>query len=378
MAAPPCIDADVVVLGAGPAGCALALNLAPFQRVLLVDKGEMQGETQGVRIGESLPAAAGRLLRDMGLHDAFLQQAHLPCYVNRSDWGGNGGFEQDAIRNLDGHGWHLDRARFDGWLLAVAQARGAALLRQTRLLAVQRPHDSAQPWRLAVERMGKPLQLSARCVVDASGRNSLLAKQLGSQRIASGKLVCGWLIGRDRVDAGGASDLYAEADGWWYTSPLPARLRLLAFYTDADLPAAAAAHSRAGMLARLPGVPGLLCYLEQQGFCADGRHGFCAAHGAVLDRYCGRGWLAVGDAALSFDPLSAQGLFNALFTGLAGAEAAQRHLQGDQQALPGYQDQLHAIERAYASHLDASYRQEQRWPQRPFWQRRQARLCATQ
>ena len=131
-------------------------------------------------------------------------------------------------------------------------------------------------------------------------------------------------------------------------------------------------------LARLPGVPGLPCYLEQQGFCADGRHGFCAAHGAVLDRYCGRGWLAVGDAALSFDPLSAQGLFNALFTGLAGAEAAQRHLQGDQQALPGYQDQLHAIERAYASHLDASYRQEQRWPQRLFWQRRQARLCATQ
>ena len=372
MAEASCIEADVVVLGAGPAGCALTLNLAPFQRVLLVDK----GAAQDVRIGESLPAAAARLLRDMGLYDDFLRQGHLPCHVSRSAWGGDALFEQDAIRNLDGHGWHLDRARFDAWLLAVAQARGAALLHQTRLLAVERTHDSA-PWRLDVERMGRPLQLAARCVVDASGRNSSLAKQLGSRRIASGKLVCGWLVGRDRIDAGGASDLHVEADGWWYTSPLPDGARLLAFYTDADLPAAAAAHSRAGMLARLPGVPGLLSHLDQHGFCAGGSDGFCAAHGAVLDRACGAGWLAVGDAAISFDPLSAQGLFNALYTGLAGAEAAQRHLQGDQDALPGYQQQLRSIERAYASHLDACYRQEQRWPERPFWRRRQAQLCIT-
>lgn len=369
MAAPPRIEADVVVLGAGPAGSALALNLAPFQRVLLVDK----GEAPGLRIGESLPAAAGRLLRDMGLHDAFLRQGHLPCHVSRSAWGGAAVFEQDAMRNLDGHGWHLDRARFDAWLLETAQARGAALLRQTRLLALRAPSAPAAPWRLDVERNGRPLQLAARCVVDASGRNSSLAKQLGARRIANGKLVCGWLLGRDRIDGGGASDLHVEPDGWWYTSPLPGGARLVAFYTDADLPAAAAAHSGDGMLARLPGVPGLLSCLEQAGFQADGRHGFCAAHGAVLERVCGPGWLAVGDAALSFDPLSAQGLFNALFTGLAGAEAAQRHLQGDADALPGYQQQLHAIERAYAGHLDACYRQEQRWPQQPFWRRRHAR-----
>jgi flavin-dependent dehydrogenase len=35
----PWIDADIVVLGAGPAGCTLALNLAPFKRVLVLDKG---------------------------------------------------------------------------------------------------------------------------------------------------------------------------------------------------------------------------------------------------------------------------------------------------------------------------------------------------
>ncbi|UMR29415.1 FAD-dependent monooxygenase [Massilia sp. MB5] len=69
------LQADVLVLGGGPAGSTAALNLAPHARVLLADKRVATGS----RIGESLPAAAGRLLRDMGLEPAFLAQGHLPC-----------------------------------------------------------------------------------------------------------------------------------------------------------------------------------------------------------------------------------------------------------------------------------------------------------
>ena len=32
------------------------------------------------------------------------------------------------MRDPDGHGWHLDRARFDAWLRHTAVARGAMLL----------------------------------------------------------------------------------------------------------------------------------------------------------------------------------------------------------------------------------------------------------
>jgi 2-polyprenyl-6-methoxyphenol hydroxylase-like FAD-dependent oxidoreductase len=111
--------------------------------------------------------------------------------------------------------------------------------------------------------------------------------------------------------------------------------------------------------------------LDRAGFGPAGGAGFCAAHSTTLLPPASPGWLAVGDAALGFDPLSSQGLFNALYTGLAGAAAADRHLHGDATALPDYAARLRPIGDAYRSHLRAWYGAERRWSQQPFWQRRQ-------
>ena len=75
--------ADVLVVGAGPAGTIAALNLAPRRRVLLVER----DRAVGARIGEALAPAARRLLADMGLLDSFAAQGHAPCHANRSIWG---------------------------------------------------------------------------------------------------------------------------------------------------------------------------------------------------------------------------------------------------------------------------------------------------
>jgi 2-polyprenyl-6-methoxyphenol hydroxylase-like FAD-dependent oxidoreductase len=112
---------EVLVVGAGPAGATAALNLAPTRSVCLVD----QRMEISPRIGESLPPAARRLLTDMGLFPDFLAQGHAPCYGNRAAWGSAELHETDFLGDLDGHGWHLDRTRFDAWL-------------ESRLVAVQR------------------------------------------------------------------------------------------------------------------------------------------------------------------------------------------------------------------------------------------------
>ncbi|RMQ50438.1 hypothetical protein ALQ04_02894 [Pseudomonas cichorii] len=359
------LKADVLVLGSGPAACSLALNLAPFHNVLMVDK----GEGKGLSVGESLPAAAGRLFRDMGLLDEFLQQNHAPCLASRGAWGSHQSWDQHAMRNLDGHGWHLDRRLFDAWLLQVAQKRGAALLQKTRLVNIHEPSGDT-PWRLEFERAGQRLTVDTRFVIDATGRSSAFARLLGYKRLIKDKLVCGWVFGEDRIE-GGISELHAEAGGWWYTSPLPGNRRLLSFYTDADLDTAGSAYSSEGLLARLQNVPELRSNLASHGFTASEQHGFCAAHTAMLEQVAGENWLAVGDAALSFDPLSAQGLFNALYTGLAGAQATHLQLQGDGEALSLYQAELQRIESAYMAHIQAWYHEESRWQDQPFWQRRQ-------
>ena len=103
---------------------------------------------------------------------------------------------------------------------------------------------------------------------------------------------------------------------------------------------------------------------------SDAVGGYCAAHGAWLDRPSGAGWIAIGDAALSFDPLAAQGLFNALYTGLAAAEACDRTLEGDPDAFLEIDDEHANIAQTYRAHLAAWYAIETRWPDSLFWMRR--------
>jgi flavin-dependent dehydrogenase len=354
-------DYDVVIVGAGSAGATAALNLAPFRRVLLVDR----WPGPRVRIGESLPGAARRLLIDMGLWTGFAADGHAPRHAHRGVWGEASPVERDALADPDGHGWHLDRARFEGRLRATAVARGAILLAPARPLALARDGDG---WRLRLEVGGQVLDLGARLIVDAAGRASRLLSGLGPRRAADDRLVCAWL--RARADLpDGVTQIEVEAGGWWYAAPLPHGEAVLAFHTDADLPQARLVRDRAALLERARSLPMLGGALASAGW-DDAGAGYCAAHGATLSPPAGPDWIAVGDAALAFDPLSSQGLFNALYTGLAGAETADRLLSGEAGAAAEYVDDLDRVRQTYVRHLAAWYGLERRWPGAPFWARR--------
>jgi flavin-dependent dehydrogenase len=151
---------------------------------------------------------------------------------------------------------------------------------------------------------------------------------------------------------------------------MPRGRRLSAFFTDADLSAASDARSASRLMTRAAGVPGISELLTGRDISAAEEHGFCAAHGMFLSAASGDGWLAVGDAALAFDPLSSQGLFNALYTGLAGAEVLHRHLHGDGAALEDYRSELKRIQDTYTAHRVTWYGMERRWPDALFWRRR--------
>jgi flavin-dependent dehydrogenase len=359
------LEADVVVAGAGPAGATLALNLAPFWRVLAVDR--HAGAPRPV--GESLAPAARRLLRDMRLWDAFLAEGHAPSHGSCSIWGGPAPIESSALRDLDGPGWHLDRRRFDAWLRSVADARGAAVLRPADIKYITR---TPAGWNLNLALGDRRMAVNTRFLVDAAGRGAPLARRLGARRVVADRLTCRWLHGYDRAGRqGGVGFVAAEAEGWWYTAPLSHNRRVLAFYTDADLPAAGAVRRDAAVLRRAERVPSLTEVLGASGFVPDAEGGgFCAAHSTTLEPSMGDGWVAIGDAALGFDPLSARGLFHALYTGLAAAEAIDRLLAGEINALQAYQSQVAAVARTYRAELLGWYGLERRWTEQPFWRRR--------
>jgi flavin-dependent dehydrogenase len=358
------IRADVLILGAGPAGAAAALNLAPTRQVVLVERWAQATP----RIGEALPPAAGRLLADMGLFEDFARQGYMPCYGNRALWGAETVLETDFLRDPDGHGWHLDRARFDTWLRRIAVARGALLLTPARLVAIQR---SGEGWQVRIATVQGEVDLAIGFVIDAAGRAASLARRLATRRRVSDRLVCGWVHGWARPIRRGAGLTTVEAveDGWWYTTPIPEGRRALAFLTDADLPAARIAHDRTRLVRCAATTREIGAIIAESQFVPTGG-GFTAAHSSLLLPAAGERWLAAGDASMSFDPLAAQGLLHALFTGLAAAEVADDCLSGSGDAVPRYRNLICGIQQAYRRHLDFCYASESRWPKAPFWQRR--------
>jgi len=346
---------DVLIAGGGPAGAVAAHVLARAGRLTMLVDDARPGRR---RVGESLPGAARPLLRDLGLLGVLERGPHLQSAGNLSAWGSDELVATDFIRDPHGPGWHLDRARFDADLRAAAREAGAEL----RAARVRSAVPSAAGW--SVELSGG--RVVAAWLIDATGRRAAVARGQGARRRRDDRLValCAWA---SADDADTRTLMEATADGWWYTALVPGGARVAALHVDADTAATLrgapdAWPARLGrtthVSARLSGSRWLSPVTGQE------------ACGARLDRFTGPGWLAVGDAALSFDPLSSQGIFTALYTGMNGARAVDAALSGSADALDAYTADVERVRAAYLRHHHAYYRVERRWPHEPFWAKR--------
>ena len=363
------VNASIVVVGGGPSGSAAALTLARGRhRVLLLE----EGPAPGFKVGEGLPPAARPLLRDLGLLENMLAEGHLPSPANASAWGSPRLHTQDFLFGLQGRGWHLDRARFDASLREAAAREGVEVRLGTRLLAAERTREG---WHLRLASGEGTEELACAWLVDATGRRSAIARRQGATRLHADGLIAFFARfgpGAATTDRDGRTWVESVPEGWWYTARVPSGERVVAFLTDADLVDRARLLSEEGFLSALDETTHLRALLSPQGAVLRERPRGADAASARLDHFVGPGWLAAGDAALSFDPLSSQGITTALHSGMSAGRALGAHLAGEHQALEAYAAHLEAIHAAYGRHRAAFYGGERRWAHRPFWARRHA------
>ncbi|GCE00249.1 tryptophan 7-halogenase [Embleya hyalina] len=360
---------EVIVAGGGPAGASAAITLARAGRsVLLADAG-----SGPPAIGEALPAAAGRLLADLGVAEHVPGPGHLPCHATVSAWGSAHPATVSSIVDPYGSGRHLDRALFDARLREGARAAGAEVAEHTRVGVPTRRPDGR--WAVPLRRGDRHEVAVCDRLVDATGRRASIATGVGGAHRRTRDALIALHLTLPDVPASytDASTLVESApDGWWYTALVPGDRLLLAYFTDADAPTLGPGRDVA-FRAHLAETTHTAARVAAVPFPRDPAPRRAPAHSAHLDRVFGDGWIAVGDAAAAFDPLSSQGILTALYTGLTAAEALDASLSGHPNALAVYRDRITSVLSAYHRNHHDAYTAERRWPDHPFWRRRHAR-----
>lgn len=358
---------NVLIVGGGPAGAAVAIALARRGlRPVVLEAGT--GPT--LKVGESLPPGAGPLIDALGLTAGMHRAGQLRAHGNRFLWGSKTPAERDFIFGVHGAGWRLDRLAFEAALSAEAIEAGADWRFGRRVVASSR--DPGGSWRLEVESPDGMQTCEADVVVDATGRAARCARMLGARRIRYDRLI-GVAVHFERC-ASGNDDSFtlveAVAGGWWYSALLPGDKLVAVYMTDGDLIDAGATRTIAGWRALSCAAAHTARRLSDAGGAATTAPRVVPADTSRLTSVAGEGWIAVGDAAVAYDPLASHGITMALGGGLHAADAIADYLEGRADALRRYAS---LIDRAFARYLfmlEEQYSEERRWLEEPFWQRR--------
>ena len=305
---------EVVVLGAGPAGCAAAALLARrSHRVALV----APERPPAPELAESVPPSARRILEELGFLDAVREAGLHPNRGNTAWWSGGEArveaFPEDRI------GVHTDRARLERTLRSAADRAGAHDLGP---LTARGATEIDGGWRIrCTDEGGEEHVLHAAWVVDATGRHGLLARREG--RVPDRATTTVALVRRYRRE-GGWSDAYrghtlveSYPDGWAWSLPLSEEVRCFTVMIDQRETPLTGTGVAAMLEAELGRAPHLHALLE--GAAPVGSAWACPASLYASDRYARRGLVLAGDAGSFIDPLSSFGVKKALSSGwLAG------------------------------------------------------------
>ncbi len=356
---------DVLVIGGGLAGCAAAISL------------QRQGFQTGVverfsqprwKPGESLPGVSWKLLNDLGISDYLPENLILPVYANEACWETDEVSIHRFVQDPSGHGWRIDRAGLECAAQRAAVQSGSRVIKGQIISRLQ--YDKGT-W--TGELNGE--MISAGWLIDASGRSRHIARRQGAVVLQNDRQMAIAMCMRSETRRDRDANTFIEAveEGWFYTALLPDGRRVVVLHTDPDLPAYAGAKTLRGFLCELKKTVHLSVMLDQHEYQNCTLPQAVAAGSSRLNKLYGCGWLAVGDAAVSFDPVSAQGMHTALYTGLRGAQHLGSQLQQDESGLEHYAMRIDDIYQTHLRHRQLSVDLVRRWPDSNYWKRRWSR-----
>jgi 2-polyprenyl-6-methoxyphenol hydroxylase-like FAD-dependent oxidoreductase len=348
---------NILIIGAGPAGNAAAVFLAQAGiSATVVDRDDIAApNSTAYKEGESLTPHAKTVLEQLGIWASFQAAGHLKCYSNRSYWNSDQPAFTDFISQPPGYGWHLDRVTFERQLIDRARESGAHFRPKTKLKSA---NFDGRKWEVYLEFAdGLTETASYDFIIDASGRNSWLARQLGVERMIENRQLAlvAWLQTAKPL-AEASSLIETTPDGWWYSAQIPGDRMATAFFCQPNKAQRALWQTPDGWRDILAAAPHTELRIREGKGTWLTSPTFVTADSGILSQTCGPGWIAVGDAAMTYDPISSHGILMALVGARDAVKAIRAFYLGDIKALAQYDEVMSGAFHAYVKERQKFYR----------------------
>jgi 2-polyprenyl-6-methoxyphenol hydroxylase-like FAD-dependent oxidoreductase len=350
---------DACVVGGGPAGAVAALRLAQLgHRVGLVERASFPRS----HVGESLTSRVWTLLDVLGLRESFLKEDFLRSEEILVRWDNLETERLLAVENAAG--LTVNRGKFDMLLLKAAETAGVRIIRPAQACVATWGESL---WRLEVKADTESRCISAKYLVDATGRRSFMP---GARLSTSPPTLalCGYLRAPARREP---TRIEAVPDGWCWGASVPGKLLSTMVFVD---PSTLRPRRTAGLeefwrsqlakaalfvgVSRLPLVQPIVAYDATTAFATDS---------------IGTNFVRVGEASFSLDPLSSTGVEKAMQTGCNAAVVVHTMiLRPDRRELcmRFYRERQRQTVSAHAGWSADFYSKVVRYGEFPFWRAR--------
>lgn len=357
------METEVIIAGKGIAALVVSLLLKrkgiPH---LLLNRSTARKQ---LAVGETLPPSALPLLQSLGLLDLFEGNSLHKTRGYHSAWGSRAITDHNFFFHSPfQHGLKINKQSLEEELEDLTSSEN--ILRFEKLTAI---HLADQGVTVELQNDRGPMTLRGKCIVDATGRNRAVLKLLGiaSEEYDQLTAYSCHLPRRDHPKITHSVFVESFEHGWGIVSRLSDEVQVMSLFS----------RQRVGIHGELKDYSCWPALLSETTFLRD----FLSpeldvrvmggdAGSSRVAQLTGKCWLATGDAAIAFDPLSSHGITNAVYTAHRAVEAIALHLSdAHEKHFREYAESLSAIFAAYLGTKDDLYQRERRWPAAAFWAR---------